>query len=326
MDEDLTTAEASDPPDEVGQADDAVADREPTDSVQPVVDPGECPLCGTEFDDAEAFRDHLGAAHDLYDDEGATSVLMRPTITTVEPTEAAVPIISLPAPRTPPPTPPPGRSRVRVGVLGVLLVVVVAGVLAFVLHSTRRADVAADDGWSTTQSVEVTGSRPAGPGAPSTPPALFAPSGAPGSDTTGATAELGGGSTTADSVTSSAGATPGGAPTAQPTSTTSSTVISNPPSTTAPLSTFVAPTTSGAGVDGCTRDHGQWIVTYSWQFVGGVGWRPLAAYTSLGGGRYQDTVALAPGGNSSISTVQVTDSTGTTHDVALQPALSTSGC
>jgi hypothetical protein len=74
------------------------------------------------------------------------------------------------------------------------------------------------------------------------------------------------------------------------------------------------------------RDHGQRLVAYSWQFVGGTGWSASSAYTPVVGGRYQHVVPRAPNDASPITTVQVTDASGAAHDVALRPALSIPKC
>ena len=103
------------------------------------------------------------------------------------------------------------------------------------------------------------------------------------------------------------------------------------PADTPPVSTvpqppapFAAPTTTAAKIDSCSRDHGRWSVTYSWQYIGGASWTPLGSYKSLGSGRYQDNMLLKNG--SSITTVQVVDPSGSLHTIALNPALSTNNC
>jgi hypothetical protein len=106
------------------------------------------------------------------------------------------------------------------------------------------------------------------------------------------------------------------------TTTTSTTAPSTP--TTAPA--FVAPTTSGARIDGCVRLKNRLRITYSWRFDGGIGWRAPSGYAATGGGRYQDVVDVPRRGNTSITSVQVLDGGGESHAVALQPALQSSDC
>src|SRR5947207_12703391 len=98
---------------------DAVADGvtdPPAPLAQPVVDRGECPLCGIEFDDPEVFRDHLGSTHGLYDDDGATTMLPPPALpVVVEEAGEPEPIFPVPAP---PPTPAKQkRQKLPVGVV-----------------------------------------------------------------------------------------------------------------------------------------------------------------------------------------------------------------
>jgi len=323
MPDDVTATEGSDVRHEIaldeGGADHADADSDLAvpEAVEPAVGPAlvdrcGCPLCEDEFDDADRFREHLAEAHGLYDEEGTTSVLTLPTVITIESAEPAVPIVPLGPLRTPARTTPPQKFPVGLALFVALLIVLGGGVVYFV-ESNHHSVSAADD----TPELSLGGSTPR----VTTASSPASPSGA--EDT--AAPDTGGLTATADQTPSSEPSASADAAIA-PTPTTSSATTTTGPPTTAPQPVFVAPTTSGATVDNCSRAHGQFVVTYSWSFVGGTGWSPLATYTALGGGRYQDTVKVARNSTTPITTVQVTDPSGTRHDVALTPALSTSTC
>lgn len=325
MPDEVTNTEASDVRDDVvlDEGGPAQADAG-TQPPEPEPDPGEstaewvavdrceCPLCGDEFDDATRFRDHLGDEHGLYDEEGTTSVLMLPSVTTIAAPEPAVSIVPIGPPRARAHSAPPEKFPVGLAIF-VLLLIFLGGGVVYLVQSDDHSDLATDN------APTLSGAGIASPA--TTAPSPLGPAGADGT----AAPDAGGVTATIDQ----AGPTEPAAPVAAgigPTPTTSSASTTTAPATTAPQPTFVAPTTSGATVDSCARDHGQFVVTYSWQFVGGAGWSPLATYTPLGGGRYQDTVKVARNSSSSITTVQVTDPNGTRHGVALSPALSTSVC
>lgn len=291
------------------------APEEPPTDVDPavaeeVVHVGSCPICGVEFDDSARFRDHLADVHELVDDEGKETRLIAP-------------LVSLPIPLADPPPSfdddrevraipkgPPDRRRPIGLVILVLLLLGVAGGF-FVLVPPNDHDAAAPE----EAAVPLTTPSPATDAAGPAGSAASAPTGSADVPT----------STVAASG-SGAAAAPAGSSSPAPTTTKAPAPPSTTGTTTPQLPAFAPPTTAGAQIDGCTRDHNRTTVTFSWQFVGGAGWSPLPAYTSLGGGRYRHVVTVPAGKVSAITTVQVLDASGTAHGVALQPALSTASC
>jgi hypothetical protein len=87
---------------------------------------------------------------------------------------------------------------------------------------------------------------------------------------------------------------------------------------------FSPPTAAGASATSCTKDKGRYIVTYTWQFVGGSAWTPAPAYVALGGGWYQHTLSVKNG--ATITAVLVSDPGGVQYTVALDPPVSTTAC
>lgn len=291
----------------------APVDIDPVDA--PVLDRGECPICGIPFADPGLFRDHLGEAHDLYDEEGATTTLWIPTFA-VEPPTSSEPVIpedsTVPPPAVQVPTPP----RASAGLIAfVVLLILFGGGLVWFVQTNDGSDTAAET--VRNQSVSTAGTAaPVDSGDSVFPPSPSDSAGQPATDGSSSGA-LGSRATSPSTGESSSGGVPATEP--APPATTA-------PPTTTPAPTFVAPSTTSARVDSCSRDHGQRVVTYSWVYVGGTGWAPLASYAAVGGGRYQDTVSLPANGNTPVTTVGVVEANGKRHDVALSPSLSASNC
>jgi hypothetical protein len=283
---------------------------------EPPLDRGHCPMCDAEFDDRSAFREHLGEVHDLFDDEGAETDFLPPLLEPVE-VRSALALPTSVAAATPPRTPPPPVERRRrpigilLAVLAVVVLAAVGGVIALSGGDTDGAGVASGSGGATQLSVAPADAAAAATGAPA---ADEQPAAADG--TAGATAAP----VSASTVESVSALEP---PSTQPADTT---LPVSPPTTvsTQPPPPYAPPTTSGARIDSCVRKGSDLVVTYSWRFVGGVGW--TSAYAPSGGGRNQATVTVPRHPDTTFTTVQVSDPGGAPHAVALSPALSTSGC
>jgi hypothetical protein len=309
--DDSVAAAASTAPDEATAADLSTAAQE--DWV--VAEHGACPMCQAEFDDPAEFRDHLGAAHGLYDDDGTETgfgefaVLVRvprpvPAINAFAPPQRSYEAPSL------------GRP------LGLAaLVILLVGVLGALVAFTGRGS---DDDMEAGDVVEPyvkpdgrgaigAGAQPTSPDGPST-----------GGEASSADVKDGTAVEPGQVTSPSNPASPGSGP-AEGTG-ESSTPAPDRTTTTVRSSQFSSPTTEGARIDSCSRVRNELRLTYSWTFAEGAGWTPLAAYTSMGGNRYQHTIVVKRGKAVAISWVYVADSTDATHAVALDPSLSTATC
>jgi uncharacterized C2H2 Zn-finger protein len=293
------------PPPEV----EAAPDGEPSGDLDPSAgDRGHCPICDATFDDADVFRDHLADAHGLHDDEGVTTGLWIPP-----------PIAIVPATEFVPPTIPDDdrprravvvpRRRRRAPVGRVALIVLLLALGGAVVLSTRSDDGSRTLADAPDPATSDTSKKPPADGTSST-----------GRRTTSTTISSATGVTAGESTTSTSARPREHVPVTQPVSTTTT------PATTAPKASYVAPTTSSAHVDHCSRSKGDWIVTFSWKYVGGSAWKPLGTYKAVAGGRYQHTVSVPANRNTPITSVGVVDSTGKRHSVALSPALSAESC
>ena len=267
---------------------------------------GACPICGEVFEELASYSEHLAAEHDLHDDDGAESsfgTLLLPAPTR-RPAATPGDLLEGPSPR---PAGPGDRGRPwGLVALVLLLALVLAGLVAFGPgpgDDDEVAEVSVEDTTTTEVAKESSTTR--------------APTTSAGGGTTTTVAPSGGGAPTPSSAPpTTAGASGGGSAPRPATATTTR------PST----ATFVAPTTSGARIDGCQRVKNQWRITYSWRFDGGTGWRAAAGYTATGGGRYQHVVDVPRTGTTLIATVQVLDQANRSHDVALRPVLSSDAC
>jgi len=277
---------------------------------------GACPMCALEFDDPVEFRQHLGHAHDLYDDEGKATGFGE--LAVVDPTAPVLgPII--PEPERPEVASEPPAPDRPIGLLALvlLLLCVLGAMIAFVgrggddevtanagVESTPRRSAPAPDG----AAAETNGTTT--PTHSTATPVTAAPEGVAASSA-------------GRSSTGSPQAAGSGSPT--PTSSTTTTAPAQP-TTTGPPSDFTAPLATGAAVDSCVRDQSTWHVTFSWEFVGGTGWEPDPADSPLGGNRYQRVVTTPRAKGVAITTVTVIDTTGQPQPVSLQPPLSTASC
>lgn len=290
----------------------------------PALERGMCPLCEAEFDDRQQFRDHLGEVHELYDDEGKETDFLPPFFD-------PVPVTPPPVRRPPPhprqvrPAPPPAtdadRRRRRVAASALVLVLVAGAVVGLALTGSddEPGSLAAGSRGTTSASVHAAtettkaGTEPAkGTAKPSQPAGPATPS------TTSAPRAT----TTTAAPPPAPAAPPAAAPptTAAPRPTTTTTTQSTPPPS------FDPPSATSARIDICDRDGNAWIISFSWDFVGGAAWQPLPAYNAVGGKRYQHTVTVPRNRDTAITTVQVTDPAGTRHNVRLQPQLTSASC
>src|SRR5205085_11877000 len=71
-------------PDESGAALEVPGSSEGGGSADPPLDSGRCPICDEEFLDRSRFREHLGEAHELYDDDGAETDFVAPLLAPIE--------------------------------------------------------------------------------------------------------------------------------------------------------------------------------------------------------------------------------------------------
>ena len=314
---------------------------------------GACPLCALEFDDRARFRDHLAQVHDLHDDEGRESDFVPPLLPPVAPVlrrarpvsthTARVPVAPSPARATaaavaappgqrarpvaaPAATPPRAhrRARRRVPALVVVLALVAAGVAAAI------AATADDDRTETATSGAPDAQGSVDDATAVSPPARQRQgvrADASGTEVLGTTTERRrAASTSGRAVGGTAVSTGTTAGRGGDTSTTGGgSSVGTSPTTGAPGGSaapgFEAPKATDAQVERCTRGDDSTTVTYTWTFSGGSGWRPLAAYDDLGGGRYRHTVVVPRGRDTAITTVGVLDADGVRHDVRLRPAL-----
>ena len=275
-------------------------------------------MCGLEFDDPAEYARHLGEEHALYDDEGRSTDFGE---LAVPPSPAAPPEPAIDAfarPERSKEAPEMGRP---IGL--VAFVVLLLGVLGAMIALTGRGgdDEIAADG-DTVRTRSASGSEPTD--APSTPGTATPPTPA---TATAATSPSPDSSSSAPPPRGSSNASPlGDVAGGEPNAIGSTPTTPPPPSTTLPPSSFTAPSASGARVESCQRVRNEWHVTYTWSFSGGELWQPAAAYTTLGGSRYQHTIAVPRKKDAEITTVYVTDDDGRRHPVSLQPRLSTASC
>lgn len=271
---------------------------------------GTCPICTEEFGDQVSYRTHLADAHDLHDDEGTETELGRFEVE-ILPVAAATPALPdfLDSSRSRRPQEAPEMGR-PIGLIVLVLFLFLMGAGVVAVTSGGSSDETAQEPefrpWSNASSTTLAHA------APTTIPSAGTDSGparAPEPSTSDAPAEP---------VQASPVVTAAPAPT-----TTAPAAVT--PTTAAPA-VFAAPKATKAKISSCERYKDTWVVTYRWTFSGGSLWRPLPAYTALGGGVYQHVLQVPRRTDTAITTVYVLDRLDRRHAVSLSPALTSASC